>query len=137
MAGVSRNPRDFSRTLFREFLKRGYDVVPVNPQCTEIEGRVCFPSIASVSPAVEGVLLMTPPSVTETLAVDCAAAGIQRVWMYRATGAGAASPKAVAHCEANGIDVVAGECPLMFLPGAAWFHRVHGLVRRIAGTYPD
>jgi hypothetical protein len=86
---------------------------------------------------VEGVLLMTPPSVTETLAVDCAAAGIQRVWMYRATGAGAVSPKAVAHCEANGIDVVAGECPLMFLPGTAWFHRVHGLVRRIAGTYPD
>ena len=31
LVGVSRNPRDLSRTLFRELRRRGYDVVPVNP----------------------------------------------------------------------------------------------------------
>ncbi len=31
MVGVSRDPRDFSRMLFREMKKRGYDMVPVNP----------------------------------------------------------------------------------------------------------
>jgi hypothetical protein len=56
--------------------------------------------------------------------------------MYRAVGRGAVSPEAVSFCEANGMSVVAGQCPLMFLPGAAWFHRFHGLVKKIAGSYP-
>ena len=32
LVGVSRDPRDLSRTLFRELRRRGYDVVPVNPE---------------------------------------------------------------------------------------------------------
>ena len=27
VVGVSRNPKDFTRSLFREFVRRGYDVV--------------------------------------------------------------------------------------------------------------
>ncbi len=136
MIGVSRNPRDFSRVLLREFLGRGYDVVPVHPEAAEIEGRDCAASLAAVSPPVEGVLLLTPPAVTEAVARDFPAAGVKRVWMYRAAGAGAVSDSAVVYCEGHGIDVIPGECPMMFLPEAAWFHRLHGLVRRIAGTYP-
>jgi len=134
--GVSRNPKDFSRILFREFLKRGYDVVPANPGCVEIEGRACARSIAAIEPPPESVLLMTPPSVTETLVSECAAAGVKRIWMYRAAGAGAVSQRAVAYCHANHIDVIAGECPMMFLPETGWLHRVHGFVRRISGAYP-
>ena len=29
--GVSRDPKDFSRSVFRAFVERGYDAVPVNP----------------------------------------------------------------------------------------------------------
>jgi len=32
LVGVSRDPRDLSRALFRELRGRGYDVVPVHPQ---------------------------------------------------------------------------------------------------------
>jgi predicted CoA-binding protein len=137
MIGVSRSANDFSRTLLREFLNRGYDVIPVHPQCAEMEGRPCAESIAAVEPPVDSVLLMTPPSVSELLVSDCAKAGVKRVWMYRAAGAGAVSRRAVDFCRANGIEVVPGECPLMFLPGTAWFHRFHGFVRRIKGTYPE
>ena len=137
MIGVSRGPGDFSRALLREFLKRGYEVIPVHPQCSEMEGRPCAASIAAVSPPVASVLLMTPPSVTEVLVRDCAAAGVKRIWMYRAAGAGAVSERAVAFCSSAGIEVVPGECPMMFLPGASWFHRLHGFARRIRGTYPN
>jgi uncharacterized protein len=136
MIGVSRNSSDFSRTLLREFLNRGYDVVPVHPQCAEMEGRPCVASIAAVDPPAESVLMMTPPSVTEALVGDCMAAGVKRIWMYRAAGAGTVSQRAVAFCHANGIQIVPGECPMMFLPDTPWFHRLHGFVRRITGTYP-
>src|ERR1035438_4353633 len=37
LVGVSRNPHHFSRALMGEFLAKGYDAVPINPNCTEIQ----------------------------------------------------------------------------------------------------
>jgi uncharacterized protein len=85
---------------------------------------------------VDAALLMTSPRVTETVVRDCAEAGVTRVWMYRAAGSGAVSDAAVQFCADHGISVIAGECPFMFFPGTAWFHRFHGFVKKIAGTYP-
>ena len=134
MVGVSHNTRDFSRTLFRAFLERGYDVVPVHPSADEMDGKPVARSLSAITPPPESVLLMTPPSVTEVLVHECAAVGVKRIWMYRATGAGAVSAKAIEFCRENGIQAVPGECPMMFLRGTGWIHRVHGWVRRITAA---
>jgi len=136
VVGVSREPKDFSRSLFRELRERGYDAVPVNPDAREIEGQPCFARIGDVQPPVDGALLMTSPAVTEKVVHDCADAGVRRVWMYRGGGPGAVAPAAVQFCESNGISVVPGECPFMFLPDTQWFHRFHGFVKKITGSYP-
>src|SRR5271166_5213197 len=137
VVGVSREPKDFSLALFRELRKRGYDAVPVNPQAAEVDQQPCFARLQDVQPPVDGALLMTSPAVTDTIVHDCVAAGIKRVWMYRAAGTGAVSADAVKFCEAHGIAVVPGECPFMFLSGTSWFHRFHGLIRKFLGSYPD
>ncbi len=134
--GVSRQPKDFSRMLFREFLARGYQAVPVNPDASEIEGQPCFTRLEDIQPPVEGALFMTAPGVTAALVQDCRAAGIKQVWMYRAGGVGAANSDAIQYCEAHGMQVIPGECPYMFLPGGAWYHRFHGLIHKITGSYP-
>lgn len=134
--GVSRLPKDFSRALFREFQSRNYDLVPVHPEVSEIEGVRCFARLADVEPPVDTVLLMTPPSVSNILVQECLEAGIKRIWFYRAAGQGSVSPEALATCEANGIAAVPGECPFMFFEGTQWFHRLHGFVRKITGAYP-
>lgn len=136
VVGVSREPKHFTRALFRELQARGYDVVPVNPQVQEVEGRPCFAHLQEVTPPVDGVLLMTKPAASEAVVRDCVDAGIPRVWMYRSMGHGAVSPKAVEFCQAQGIRVIAGECPFMFLPHAGFVHEFHGFVRKILGTYP-
>ena len=74
--GVSRNPKDFSRGLFRELQQRGYDVIPVNPQATELDGQPCWARVQDITPPVDGALLMTPPHVTNQVVRDCAEAGI-------------------------------------------------------------
>ena len=137
VVGVSHDPRDFTRSLFRELLQRGYDLVPVNPNLSEVEGLKCFAHIQDVSPPVEGALLLTKPAVTETVVEDCAQAGVRRVWMYRAVGAGAVSQGAVLSCQLNSIELVEGECPFMFLPETAWPHRLHGFCRKVLGRYPE
>lgn len=136
MAGISRDPANFSVKLFEEFIRRGYDVAPVNPKLQEIGGRRCFGRVQDIEPPVDAVLLMTSPEVTETVVRDCAEAGVRAIWMYRAAGKGSVNQKAVEFCLERGIRVVPGECPFMFLPESAAFHRFHGLVRKITGRYP-
>jgi len=137
MPGVSRNPSDFSAKLFEELCRRGYDMVPVNPAATDVQGRQCFARVQDIHPPVDAALLMTPPAATETVVHDCAEAGIRHVWMYRAGGKGAVSPVAIAFCRERGMQVVPGQCPFMFLPDAAAFHRFHGFIRKITGRYPE
>jgi uncharacterized protein len=136
VAGASRNPNDFNTRLFRDLRSQGYDAVPVNPQASEIGGVPCFKSVAEIDPPVEGVLVMTPAGQAEKIVGDCQRAGIRKVWLYRAAGAGAVSAAALEFCAQNGMDVVAGFCPYMFLPGASWFHRFHGTLLKITGRYP-
>jgi uncharacterized protein len=136
MVGVSRNPKDFSRGLFRDLRGRGYDMVPVNPLISELEGQKSYASLRDIAPPVDGALLMTPPPVTKDVVHDCLAAGIMRVWMHRGGGTGAVNQEAVDFCRAKGIRVVAGYCPYMFLPRTPFFHRVHGFFMKLAGSHP-
>lgn len=136
LVGVSRNPQDFSRGLFREFCRRGYDMVPVSPNLSDVDGRACYGRVQEVTPPVDGVLLMTPPAVTEQVVQDCAEAGVERVWMFRGGGRGAVSASAIQFCEAKNIGVVPGECPYMFFRDAGFIHRAHGFIRQLTGTLP-
>jgi predicted CoA-binding protein len=136
MAGASRDPKNFTVHLLQELCRRGYDVVPVNPHVTAIDGRKCFARVQDIQPPVEAVLLMTSPKATESVVHDCAEAGINLVWMYRASGQGAVSAKAIEFCQHKGIRVVAGECPLMFLSDTGTVHRLHGWIRKLTGRYP-
>ena len=136
MVGVSRNPKDFSRGLFRDLHRHGYDMVPVNPMISELEGQKSYASLQDIAPQVDGALLMTPPAVSEQVVRDCFAAGITRVWMHRGGGTGAVSQDAIDFCQRKGIRVVAGYCPYMFLPRTPFFHRVHGFFMKLTGGYP-
>jgi uncharacterized protein len=137
IVGVSRQPQDFSRALLREFRGRGYEAVPVNPAVREIDGQPCFARLQDVQPLPDTVLVMTPAAASEAIVRDCAQLGVKRVWLYRAGGKGSVCEEAVQCCVSNGISVVAGECPFMFLPDGAWFHRLHGFMKKVAGAYPQ
>jgi len=125
VVGVSRDPRDFSRTVVAELSRRGYDVVPVNPRGGLIR------RVQDIDPPVKAALIMTPPAITAEVVKDCAEAGIEHVWMHQGIGPGAASPAAIAFCEAHGISVVRGACPLMYLPETGFVHRAHRWCREV------
>jgi predicted CoA-binding protein len=140
--GVSRQPKDYSRALFREFSARGYDAVPVNPAIGEIEGQRCFGRVQDIEPVPDGVVLMTSAAVAQQVVSDCIQAGVKRIWMCRTTGKGSVSAQAVGECEAHGISVIPGECPFMFLEGdyqqgGGWVHHFHGFLKKITGSYPN
>jgi uncharacterized protein len=137
VVGVSRDPKDFSRAVFRAFVERGYDAVPVNPAGGEAEGRRSVARVGDVQPPPEAALLLTPKAATAQVVHECAEAGIRRVWMHRGGGQGAVSASALALCRERGLDVVEGECPFMFLPDAGFAHAVHRFFRRLGGRLPS
>jgi len=132
LVGVSRTETDFTRLLFREFVRRGYDAVPVNPASEAIDGRPCFHRVQDITPPVDGVLLLTSPAKTESVVLDCAEAGISRIWMYRSVGKGAVSRRAVGFCKSKGLRVIPGYCPYMFWKDVPFFHRLHGFFVKLS-----
>jgi uncharacterized protein len=137
LVGVSRDPRDFSRQMFRELTRRGYDMVPVNPNLVNVDGERCFDRVQDILLPVDGVLVMTPPAQSELVVRDCVEAGIRRVWLHRGVGPGAVSRAAVDYCRGRGLSVIEGCCPFMFLPGTPAFHRFHGFILKLTGRYPS
>lgn len=136
-AGLSTDPEDFSRTVFRELEARGYDVVPIHPTATVIADRTAYPHVYDVPGKLDGVLIMTPRSVTAEIVAQCMTTGVPRVWMHRGVGAGAVDHVAASYARSRGVDVIEGECPLMFLPEGEAVHQAHAALRHAFGHYPD
>ncbi|HWI65395.1 MAG TPA: CoA-binding protein [Symbiobacteriaceae bacterium] len=128
VVGVSRDPHDFSRLLYKKMLGSGYQLYAVNPTAESTESIRYFRSVRDLPEAVDGALLMVPAAQSEAVVQECLAAGIRRVWLYRANGQGAVSPEAVALARSAGIAVVDGACPFMFL--GSFPHKIHRLFVR-------
>lgn len=135
MVGVSRNPRETSHVLFKEFVSRGYEMVAVNPNATEINGWSSAARLEDVSPAPDAVLLMTSPAVAEELLHDWNS-GVRRVWIYGTNGKSKVSALASSRLRNMGVSVIDGECPFMYLQNSAGVHRFHGFVRKVFRSYP-
>jgi len=129
LVGLERSERGFSRAVFKELLKRGYDVVPVNPALAEAEGRRCHARVQDIQPPVQAALLMTPSAQTAGVVRDCLAAGVRSIWLHRGAGPGSATAEALALCREAGVRPVSDLCPFMALPDAGWLHGVHGFFR--------
>ncbi len=136
IVGVNRNPRNTGAALFREFRARGYDVVPVNANADDVEGARCWRRVQDVKPPPDAAIILVPQAAVVGAVDDCIASGIRRVWIWGLKGSRGVSPNAVARCQENGVSLVPGYCPFMFLPDTQWFHRAHGWVARITGGYP-
>jgi predicted CoA-binding protein len=135
VVGASDDPKSFGNTIYRELLAHGYEAIPVNPNAVTVEGQTCYPNLASVPGDLDGVIVMVNRDKAIDIVRACIDRGIRRVWLFKGLGApGAVSDEAVQLCRDNGIEVVAGACPLMFLEPVGWFHRAHRAMRRINGS---
>jgi len=132
VVGVSRDPKKFGNSVYRDLKGKGYKLYPVNPKAEEIEGDRCYANLSALPEPVDGVLVVVPSAETEQVVQDAARSGIPRVWMQQ----GAESEAAIEFCRANGISEVHGECILMFAQPQAFFHKPHKWVWGLMGKLP-
>lgn len=135
VAGVSRDGDLPANLIFRKLRDAGYEVYAVNPSAEQVEGGPCYPDLASVPVPLEGVVAATPPEATEDVTRQCAELGIPRLWMHRSLGQGSVSDKAVEEGLDDGLTVIAGGCPMMFVEPDP-IHRCMAWVLKMAGRLP-
>jgi predicted CoA-binding protein len=132
LVGASRSGRKFGNSVLRELTAKGYEVHPVHPEADAIDGVPCVPSLAALPEAVEGIVVVVPPKDALEVVRQAADAGIPRVWLQQ----GAGSPEVVRIARERGLDVVDGECILMFAEPVRSFHRFHRFVWKVLGKLP-
>lgn len=112
VVGASANREKYGNKVVRVYQQRGLEVVPVNPSGGEIEGLTAYADLASVPGTIDGISIITPPKVTETVVAQALSLGIKNIWMQP----GAESPAAVELAEQAGANVIAGgPCILVML----------------------
>lgn len=136
VAGVSRDTKQPANLIYRRLRENGYDVFAVNPSADTVEGDPCFPSVASIPPPLDGVVVVTPPDQSEHVVEDCAAAHVPRVWLHRGLGPGSLTDEAVACGREHGMSVIPGGCPNMFGRTADTGHRCMCALLRMTGKLP-
>jgi len=123
VAGVSRRKNEAANAIYRKLAAAGYEVVPVNPKATEVEGVPCFADLDSVPGELDGVVVATPPAAGTAVVHQAVARGVPRVWFHRSFGDGSVSEPAIAAAKEAGLDCVVGGCPLMFVSPVDPVHR--------------
>ena len=140
VAGVSRNHSHHpaANLIYQRLKTTGHDVFAVNPQMQSFEGDRCYPSLASIPGGVDGVVIVTRPSLTERIVRDCSDAGVHRVWMHQSLGKGSSvSHEAVAYCQEHDISVIAGDCPMMYGDGVDFGHTCMRWILKVTGGLPS
>jgi len=131
LVGASRGGKKFGNAVLRELTRKGYRVSVVHPEAAEIDGVRCVPSVTELPEEVGGLVVVVPPEQTEKVVREAAAKGVRRIWMQQ----GAESAAAIELCRESGIDLVHGECILMYAEPAG-IHRFHHWLWKLLGKLP-
>lgn len=137
VTGVSRKPEEHgSNVVYKRLRDRGYEVFAVNPNAEGVEGDPAYPNLKSIPGGVGAVVIGTRPERAEATMHECVELGIRYVWMHRGPGAGSVSTAATEFGRQQGINVIAGGCPLMFGPTADGGHKAMRFVFSLTGAVP-
>jgi predicted CoA-binding protein len=131
VAGVSRNPKKFGYTAFKELKEKGMKVIPVNPSADQILGEKAYPSVKSLPADVKGLIILTKKDQTAALVKEAKEKGIKQIWIQQM----ADSKEAIAELTDSGINYITGECILMHYK-VNGIHKFHRAINRFFGKFP-
>jgi len=131
LVGVSRNPKKFGYTVFKELKEKGMKLIPINPQAEEIMGEKTYPNVKMLPPEVQSIIVFTKKDKTASVIRDAKEKGIKQIWIQQM----ADSKEALQELKDSGIKFITGECILMhYKPNS--IHKFHGGLKKFFGRFP-
>lgn len=133
IAGVSRDPKKFGHSVFKELKEKGFDVYPVNPNTENINGTPCFHSVSALPLDVRSLLILTPKPQTMQLVKDAVEKGIDNIWIQQFSE----TKEVLEYLSGKPLNVITRECILMWVEPVKSVHKFHKTIRKIFGLLPD
>ncbi len=106
VVGLSDDPSKTSHMVSEAMQRKGYRIIPVNPNASEILGEKCYPTLADVPEPIDIVNVFRRPEHTPPVAKDAVAAGAKVLWLQL----GIANDEAAAIAEEGGLTVIMDRC---------------------------
>jgi uncharacterized protein len=131
MVGVSRNPKKFGYSAYKELKEKGMKIIPVNPKAEEILGEKTYPNVKMLPPEVQSILVFTKKDQTASVIRDAKEKGIKHIWIQQM----ADSKEALDELKDSGISFITGECILMHYKPHS-IHKFHGSLKKFFGRFP-
>jgi predicted CoA-binding protein len=131
LIGVSRNPKKFGYTAFKELKEKGMRIIPVNPEAVQILGEKVYPNIKEMPDNVKGIIVLTKKEKTADVIREAKEKGIKQIWIQQM----ADSKEALEELKNSDINYVTGECILMHYKPHS-FHKFHGSLKKFFGRFP-
>jgi predicted CoA-binding protein len=131
MAGVSRNPKKFGRAAFEELMRKGINLIPVNPNMDTVNGMVCYPDVAHLPEEAKALIIMTKKDQTANVVKEALAKGIKHIWIQQ----GSETPEAMQAAKGSDVNLVTKQCILMHHKPDS-FHKFHRNLKKFFGGLP-
>ncbi len=106
VVGLSSNPERPSYGIARALQQRGYRIIPVNPQESEVLGEVAYASLLDVPVKVDIVNVFRRPAQTPEVARQAVQIGARALWLQT----GIVNEEAEVIAEAGGLAVIMDRC---------------------------
>src|SRR5205807_10114114 len=100
--GASNDRNKFGNKAVRAFARQGYQVFPVNPNESEVEGLRVFKSIGDVPVRPQEVSVYLPPPILLKVLPQIAERGCDKLWL----NPGTESEEVLAEAERLGLNVI-------------------------------
>ncbi|WP_251454621.1 CoA-binding protein [Veillonella intestinalis] len=100
--GATSRKEKFGYKIYACLRDHGYTVYPVNPNVTEIDGAICYPSLSDLPEVPEVVDFVVPEKVGLAALEECKSLQIPTVWLQP----GADKPAVVAKAKELGLAVI-------------------------------
>jgi predicted CoA-binding protein len=82
VVGASRNRNKFGNKALRAFAQQGYDVVPIHPTASEVEGHKAYASVLDVPGHIDIVTVYVPPGPGVVIMEQLAQlVGVEEIWL--------------------------------------------------------
>lgn len=137
MIGMSRNPKDYTRNLTKDLTARGYEIIPVNPNTSEIEGKKCYSNVTAIEEKVDAALIFTKGETLSSNLDEVVKKNIKSIWLNFGEALTDDVAGKIENYDKQGINIIHGFCPYMFIEKTQVPHRVHRFFVKHFGTFPN
>jgi uncharacterized protein len=132
IAGVSRDQKKLGYAVVKKLKETGFDLYLIHPEAENLHGERAYRAIADLPGDIGGLLIMTPKSGTMKLVEDAVKKGIRNIWIQQMSE----TPEAVDFALSNNVNLIAGQCILMFAEPVQGFHKFHRNLKKWFGGLP-